>query len=325
MTPRESLSWRDPLVEPSPAGAALGARATASPAVSVVIVNWNGGADLAECVAVLQRDGGARVGEIVVVDNGSEDDSLERLGAPAGVTIVRAGHNLGFAAGVNLGARRARGRLLLLLNPDVRILPGAIDAMVDYLDAHPDVGIAGPVLVDARGEWQPSAGRFGVLGHLMLDTRLARRPIRRTRRVDWIHGAFLLVPRALFEGVGGLDEAYFMYGEDIDFCARVRAAGYRTVVVAEARALHYGNRSGALRWGAGRDAEVVKGEMRFYARAGRWWELGFFRLVGGLKFSVKGTIQALSGDREGARRTWRMVSACASFVPERESHRAPVS
>jgi len=289
--------------------------------VSVVIVNWNGGSDLAECVTTLHRGVGGRVDEIVVVDNGSEDDSLERLGNPPGVTIVRAGRNLGFAAGVNLGARRSSGRLLLLLNPDVRVLPGTIDTAADYLDAHPDVGIVGPVLVDARGGWQPSAGRFGVLGHLVLDTRLARRPIRRTRSVGWIHGAFLLMPRTLFEAVGGLDEGYFMYGEDIDLCARVRTAGYRTVLVADARAVHYGNRSGAVRWGEARDAEVVKGEMRFYAWTGRWWELGLFRFIAGLKFSMKGAFQAVTGDFGAARRTWRAASACASFVPEPKAHR----
>ena len=298
-------------------------RAARTGGVSVVIVNWNGGEDLAECVATLRRDGGGRVDEVVVVDNGSVDDSLERLGSPSGVTIVRAGRNLGFAAGVNLGARRCGGGLLLLLNPDVRVLPGAIDAAAEHLESHPDVGIVGPVLVDGRGRWQPSAGRLGAIGHLLLDTRLVRRPIRRTRDVGWIHGAFLLVPRRLFDAVGGLDEAYFMYGEDIDLCARARAAGYRTVVVAGARAVHYGNRSGAIRWGEARDAEVVKGEMRFYAWAGRWWELAAFRVVAGLKYALKCALQALIGDRAAARRSWRMASACASFVPGPRARRPP--
>jgi GT2 family glycosyltransferase len=305
------------------ATAPLAARTVAARDISVVIVNWNGGTDLAECVAALRGDMDGRVDEIVVVDNDSTDDSLDRLGSPPRVTIVRAGRNLGFAAGVNLGARRCTGRLLLLLNPDVRVLPGAIATTADYLDGHPDVGIAGPLLVDGRGRWQPSAGRLGALGHVVLDTRFARRPILRTRSVGWIHGAFLLMPRALFDAVGGLDEAYFMYGEDLDLCSRVRTAGYRTIVVAEARAVHYGNRSGAVRWGDARDTEVVKGEMRFYAWAGRPWELALFRIVAGLKFATKGALQALGGDYAAARRTWRMAGACASFVPEARVRQPP--
>jgi hypothetical protein len=300
---------------------AEGAAARNGRGVAVVIVSWNAGPDLVDCVTTLRRGVGGQVDEIVVVDNGSEDDSLRRLGRPSGVTIVHAGRNLGFAAGVNLGARHCTARLLLLLNPDVRVLPGAIDTAADYLDARPEVGIVGAVLQDGGGKWQPSAGRFGVLGHLLLDTRLWRRPLRHSRLVDWIHGAFLLIPRSLFETLGGLDEAYFMYGEDIDLCARARAAGYRSAVAASARAVHYGNRSGALRWGDSRDAEVVKGEMRYYAWSGRWRDLAIFRVLGTIKFTVKAVLQALVGDRRGARRTWRVVRECVTFVPEKRSRR----
>lgn len=287
----------------------------------VVIVNWNAGGDLADCVRTLRSGVGGRVDEIVVVDNDSTDDSLAQLERSAGVTVVHAGRNLGFAAGVNLGVRQCQSRLLLLLNPDVRVLPGAIDAAVRYLDAHPEVGIAGAVLWDGRGRWQPSAGRFGVLGHLLLDTRMVRRRVRRTRYVDWIHGAFLLMPRSLFDDLGGLDERFFMYGEDIDFCARARAAGYRTAIVAEAQAVHYGNRSGAIRFGAERDAEVVKGEMRFYAGTGRPWQLALFRMVGAIKFTVKAMLCALGGERAAARRTWLVARTCLTFAPAREDVR----
>jgi GT2 family glycosyltransferase len=292
-------------------------------AVSVVIVNWNGGADLAECVTAL-RSAGGRVAEIVVVDNGSEDDSLERLGRPPAVSVVRAGRNLGFAAGVNLGARRCSAPLLLLLNPDVRVLPGAIDAAADYLDHHPGVGIVGPVLVDGGGRWQPSAGHLGVLGHLFLDSRLARRAPRRSRHVDWVHGAFLLMPRVLFEALDGLDDAYFMYGEDMDLCARARAAGYRTALVASARVIHFGNRSGAVRWGDTREAEVVKGEMRYYAWSGGPWSLTLFRVLGTLKLSLKAGLQGVAGERAAARRTWAAARACASFRPEPNRRDHPV-
>ena len=279
--------------------------------VSVVIVNWNGGEDLALCVEHLRSGVGGWVDEIVVVDNDSSDDSLERLGAPEGVTVIQAGRNLGFAAGANLGAERCRSAKVLFLNPDARIMPGAIDLAAGFLDEHREVGIVGAFLVDGHGAWQPSAGRFGVLGHLLLDTAVARRPPRGTRLVDWVHGAFMLMPRALFEQLGGFDEGFFMYGEDMDLCERARAAGFRTAIVAEARVVHYGNRSGGLRFGEERDAEVVKSEMRFYARRGR---LLLFRVVAIAKFGVKTMLYMLCGKRAAARRTWRVVKACTSVA-----------
>jgi GT2 family glycosyltransferase len=281
--------------------------------VSVVIVNWNGGEDLALCVENLRSGVGGRVDEIVVVDNDSSDDSLARLGAPEGVTVIQAGRNLGFAAGANLGAGRCRSERVLFLNPDARIMPGAIDAAANFLAAHPRVGIVGALLVDGRGAWQPSAGRFGVLGHLLLDTALGRRPPSAARFVDWVHGAFMLMPRALFERLGGFDEGFFMYGEDMDLCERVRAAGFRTAIVPEVRVVHYGNRSGGLRFGEERDAEVVKGEMRFYAHRGR---LLLFRVVAIAKFGLKAMLYLLLGKRAAARRTWRVVKACISAALE---------
>ena len=278
--------------------------------ISVVLVNWNSGSDLASCVEQLRSGVGGRVDEVVVVDNDSSDESLARLETPVGVTVIRAGRNLGFAAGANLGAQRCGSARILFLNPDARIMPGAIDLAADFLDNHPGVGIVGPFLVDGQGDWQPSAGRFSVLGHLLLDTSLLRRPPGTTRLVDWVHGAFMLMPRTLFEGLGGFDERFFMYGEDMDLCARAREAGFMTAIVAEARVVHYGNRSGAIRFGDERDAEVVRGEMRFYARRG---QLLLFRVIAITKFGVKALGYILSGKRAAAGRAWRVVKACASF------------
>jgi hypothetical protein len=283
--------------------------------VGVVIVNWNGGADLAECIATLRAPGEAVVDEIIVVDNASSDDSLARLGDASGITIIRSGANLGFAAGVNLGVAHARGEVLVLVNPDVRIDPDAIATVIQYLDTHADVGIAGPLLYDGAGCWQPSSGRLGVAGHLLLDTRLFRRRPRRSRRVGWIHGAVMALRRDLFRELGGFDERLFMYGEDMDLCARARARGYATAVVVEARALHYGNRSGRLRFGDARDAEVLKAEMRVFAGRVSRWGLALFRLLGGFKYGVKSAARWAAGDRRGARRAWELAGICWRFVP----------
>ena len=123
----------------------------------------------------------------------------------------------------------------------------------------------------------------------------------------------MLMPRALFERLGGFDEQFFMYGEDMDLCERARAAGFGTAIVPEARVVHYGNRSGGLRFGEERDAEVIKGEMRFYARRGR---LLLFRVVAIAKFGVKAILYLLCGKRAAARRTWRVLKACTSVALE---------
>jgi GT2 family glycosyltransferase len=290
--------------------------------VDVVIVNWNTADDVAACVESLRGATGGRLARVVVVDNASTDGSAELLERCTDVHVVHATRNLGFAGGANLGAQHTGSRLLLFLNPDARVLPETIAVAADFLDAHPEFGIVGPLLVDGDGAWQPSAGRFNVLGHLVLDTRLARRQPRRSRAVDWIHGAFLLISRDLFRRLGGFDERFFMYGEDMDLCARARAAGYRTAIVPQARAVHYGNRSGAKRFGGSRDSEVVKGEMRFYAWSGKPGELALFRAVAVAKFTTKGLLCLLAGRRERAASSWNVARTCALFRPESVARRS---
>lgn len=307
----------------SPAGASvdagIGGVASDVPQadVDVVIVNWNAGNDLTMCVDSVRATAAGRVNRIVVVDNASTDGSLDTLGVRPDLHVVHATRNLGFAAGANLGARHARSRLLLFLNPDARVLPGAIAAAAAYHDARIDTGIVGALLVDGSGTWQPSAGRFNALTHLLLDTRLTRRPPRCSQSVDWIHGAFLLIEGALFKRLGGFDERFFMYGEDMDLCARARTAGYGTAIVPAARIIHLGNRSGAQRFGEARDCEVLKAEIRFYAWSGRARQLPMFRVAGVLKYAAKAGLYLLGGRRRAAARAGALVRTCASFIPER--------
>ncbi len=286
--------------------------------VSVVIVNWNAGAALVDCVASVAPGPGTQ-SEVVLVDNASTDGSLaaarERL--PSAV-VVETGSNLGFAAGANRGASVARGDVLVFLNPDARVEPGAVDALVDAVVATPAAGIAGGGLVDVRGRWQPGAARFGPLRHLLLDTtlgRLAARRRRRPHRVDWVYGTFMAVRRDVFATLGGFDASYFMYGEDMDLCHRAARVGARTIHVPEARAIHGDNLSAAQRFGLGREAAVVRGEMRFYARRGRPADLWVFRAAATCKFGTKAALAAVSG-RPAALTTYgRVVRACLAAPP----------
>lgn len=282
---------------------------------SVVIVNWNAGEALTACLASLAADRAAGR-EVILVDNASSDGSAAAAQARHPIArLVDTGRNLGFAAGANAGAAAARGDVLVFLNPDAQVAPGAIALLLDALRTTPGAGIAGGGLVDERGRWQPGAARFAPLRHLLLDTTLGRLPGRARRapyRVDWVYGTFMAVRRDLFTQLGGFDTRYFLYGEDLDLCYRATRLGLRTLHVPSARAVHTGALSAGARFGAGREAEVVKGEMRFYAARGA---LGRFRVAAACKFGLKAAIAAVCGQRVAAARYGAVVRACVAFDP----------
>jgi hypothetical protein len=288
--------------------------------VSIIIVNWNAGPALAECVASLADGGGGRT-EVVLVDNASSDGSADAtLARHPQVHLLQTGTNLGFAAGANRGAAAATGDVLVFVNPDARVLPGAVATLVDTLLREPGAGIAGGGLVDARGRWQPAAARFAPARHLLLDTTVGRLPARwarAPRRVDWVYGTFMAVRRDVFRQLGGFDAAYFVYGEDADLCHRAASLGVRTLYVPAARAVHGRNVSAMQRFGAGREAAVVRGEMAFYARRGRPADLQVFRALAAGKFGLKTALAAVLGRHAAVVTYAQVVRACLTFDPRR--------
>jgi N-acetylglucosaminyl-diphospho-decaprenol L-rhamnosyltransferase len=175
------------------------------------------------------------------------------------VRVIQAGGNVGFARANNIGMRGTRAELVLLLNPDTIVPAGAIDALVAALEARPDAAIAGPRLVDGAGRPEISFGsmigpfaelRQKALGRaydrgLPPVVSLVRRLTRRARAVDWVSGACLLVRRADAVAVGLMDERFFMYTEDVDFCAAVRARGRAVLFTPAAEIVHLRGRSAA--------------------------------------------------------------------------------
>jgi GT2 family glycosyltransferase len=199
--------------------------------------------------------------ELIVIENvpdGSADVAAEL--AP-GATVIRNPRPLGFAANCNAGLARARGRHALLLNPDVRVHPGALDALVAFMDGTPDAGVAGPRLHNPDGTLQFSCRRFSTpflfaLRGLGLERLLTRYPPQRaalmqdwdhaeTREVDWVLGAAMIVRRRALEQVGPLDPAYFLYCEDQDWCYRMWTAGWKVVYVPAAVMTHTHRRASA--------------------------------------------------------------------------------
>ena len=228
--------------------------------LTIVIVSYNARADLENCLASLQAAPPAITHDIVVVDNASPDRSAEavRMRFPT-VKVIALDRNVGFAAGNNAGIRATAGDLVLLLNSDTMVSAGAIDGLLQRLQAHPDAAIAGPRLLDGSGRteisWGAMISPFGevkqkTIGRLY-DHRFA--PVERSvaraasteRYVDWVSGACLMVYRRDAEAVGLLDERFFLYTEDVDFCASIRARGRRVLFVPSVTITHLRGRSRA--------------------------------------------------------------------------------
>ena len=233
---------------------------TMDPSVDIIIVNWNSGRQLADClesIATKSREGVA-LHRVVVVDNASTDQSaegLERLLLP--LVLLRNNTNRGFAAACNQGAKGSRAAHLLFLNPDVRLFDGSLSQSIAFMQnpLNAAIGMCGIQLVEEHGDVSRSCARFPTPGtmfarmlgidvlfprffppHLMTDWDHAD-----SRPVDQVMGAFLLVRTPLFEDLGGFDERFFVYYEDLDFALRARRAGQSSYYFTGARAFHKGN------------------------------------------------------------------------------------
>jgi N-acetylglucosaminyl-diphospho-decaprenol L-rhamnosyltransferase len=253
--------------------------------ISVVIVNFNGREHVVNCLQSLVRDRPSIDHEVIVVDNGSSDRSADTIAVRfPWARLVRLASNVGFAAGNNAGIKESRGDLLLLLNSDTVVPAGAIDSLVEALVAHPDAAVAGPRLVDSHGRPELSFGpMISPLGELRqkltmtLHTRdvaavsaWVERETRREQYVDWVSGACLLVHRADAEAVGLLDERYFLYTEDVDFCASIRARGRKVLFTPAAEIVHLRGASRATA-PAAMNAAYRRSHIAFYEKHHRGW------------------------------------------------------
>lgn len=234
--------------------------------LSVIVVSWNVRDLLRRCLQSILAavDGSAppRTLEILVVDNASADGSAAMVQAEfPTVRLIANDRNRGFTAANNQGLAASQGRYLLLLNPDAELLDGALAAMVGCMEAHPEAGVLGPQLLYPDGSVQSSRRRFPTVATALVestviqewwrDNRVLRRyymldtppPPGEPQPVDWLVGACLLVRRAAYEQVGGLDEGFFMYSEELDWCRRIKGAGWQVLYLPTARVIHHEGKS----------------------------------------------------------------------------------
>lgn len=228
--------------------------------LSILIVTYNSRRLIDPLLAHLRQELAHLDAEVVLVDNASYDGTADQVrAAHPWVRVIRSATNLGFAAGNNLAAQHARGRHLLLLNPDALPAPGALARGITLMDQHPQAGLCGGELRGTDGSRQPSARMFPTLRDefFTLAGLAARHPTSRLfgrldRRwadpeqaalVDWIPGAFVFIPAAVWARLGGFDERFFMYYEEVDLCRRMRAAGLQVHYWPALKATHIGGAS----------------------------------------------------------------------------------
>jgi hypothetical protein len=251
----------------------------------IVIVNYRTAALVVDCLRSLESQvGDLAGGRVLVVDNDSRDGSHEAIAAAVvregwqdWVKILSGGRNGGFSFGNNIGICEAMSttpapECILLLNPDTVARPGAIMALASFMQANPKTGIVGSQLESANGEIDCSAhrapsplgdldagARLGLLSRLLARYVVSPPASTQAHACDWVSGASMLVRRQVFEDIGLMDEGFFLYFEEVDFCCRARAAGWQVWYVPESRVLHLEGASTGIRAKASR-------------RAGYWYD-----------------------------------------------------
>jgi GT2 family glycosyltransferase len=225
--------------------------------LSVIIVNFNGGAYIRRCLESLERNFTGVEHEVCVVDNASSDGSADEVATRfPHVTVVRNSENGGFSHGINAGLAHTRGDIVMWLNPDTEVLDAGIGNLLGVFEDDEAVGIVGPQIVSNDGKVQLSCrswptyrtalfNRYSLLTRLFPDNPHSREYLKSdwahtsTREVDWVSGCCFLHRRQAADEIGGLDETFFMYCEDVDFCRRARSAGWTTVYSPAMRVLHH--------------------------------------------------------------------------------------
>ncbi|MDD5251002.1 MAG: glycosyltransferase family 2 protein [Patescibacteria group bacterium] len=255
--------------------------------LSIIILNYKSKGLVKQCLKALRLNPPTVSHEIIVVDNDSRDGVGEMLVRDfPEVRFIQTGKNRGYAAGNNIGLGASNGRLLLILNPDISVRAGSVDELVEFMDANPKIGIAGPKLVKATGEVDQSCYRYPTclvplyrrtpLGRTAFGRRalgeylMADYDRRDVRGVDWLLGAVLLVRREAFEQIGPLDEQFPLYFEDTDWCRRFWEAGWQVTYFPGSEMVHLHDRLSAQdRWYSA----------LFMNQAARWHVISFLKYL----------------------------------------------
>ena len=230
--------------------------------LSIIIVSWRVKELLKQCLSSIFSQNFDFSYEIIVIDNNSGDGTVEMIETNfPQAQLIKGRLNLGFARANNLGLKRAAGRFLLLLNPDARLLDNSLNQAVKLMNGRPEIGILGAKLLNPDFTIQPSVRRFPrLLDHCLMMFKLhhlfplkyylaADFNYQQEQAVDQVMGAWFLISRQLLEKIGWLDEHYYLWFEEVDYCQRALSAGFAIVYSPEAKIIHYGGQSFEQLWG----------------------------------------------------------------------------
>ncbi len=264
------------------------------PTLSIIIVSWNVADLLRACLQSIDANRGVLDLEVIVVDSASADNTVAMVSAEfPWVRLLVQSENVGFPRGNNIGMTAATADAILLLNPDTEIVDAALSDMLAYLNANPDVGIVGPQLLNPDGSHQSSRRRFPTTATGLFESTwlqpLAPRPLLNRfyatdlpddaiNDVDWVTGACMLTRRAVIEQVGGMDPAYFMYSEELDWCKRIKDAGWRVVYLPTAAVVHHIGKSSEQAVTA-RHINFNRAKLRYFRKHHGYWTYIFLRVA----------------------------------------------
>jgi GT2 family glycosyltransferase len=296
------------------------------PSVSVLIISWNTSALLRSCLDSLAASYPGKAIEVVIVDNASTDGSpgivkSEYLDA----LLIETGSNVGYSKAINRGLESCTAEFACLLNSDAAMTERSLETMIDYLRSHPGVGLLGPALVNADGTPQSSIRSFPFL------SRLAARSLMRlpkddaslqAQTADWLVGACLVLPRRLLEQLGGMDEDYPFYGEDMDLAFRVHREGLEVVRLGAARVVHVGEASSQSEpTPLMRVRSAYEAPLRFLLKHGGRLDLISWRLTRGLAAAaryIRARVMRPGPGAERQRAIWsRVIHLCFTGLPDR--------
>jgi len=299
--------------------------------LSIITVSWNVRDLLDPCLAsIYAAELPPGSFEIIVVDSASQDDSVAMVREKyPEVRLLEQSVNLGFTRGNNIGIAQAKGDFLLLLNPDTVVKPDALGILLDYLLAHPAVGIVGPHTLNSDGSHQSTRRRFptlltGVFESSWLaaaapasvehDYRLLDTDDEDIIVVDWVQGSALMLRRDVYRDIGALDEAYVMYYEELDYCRRAKTAGWQVVYHGGAFITHHGGKS-SEQVAAQTLVRFHASKLRYFRKHHGFGQYVFLRAILLLQFAWQLALESIKGAlghkrelrAERVRQYWRVL------------------
>lgn len=261
--------------------------------LSIIIVNWNTADLINDCINSIKKETCNLDYEIIVLDNASQDHSFELItkNHPE-VLFIKSEENLGFSKGNNAAISHAKGKYLLLLNPDTLILDKAIEKCFRYIKELSRKCLVGCKLLNRDKTVQISSAQFPTILNLILGNHPRSLKMHmENHETDWVMGAFMMIETNFYKEVGGLDEDYFMYSEDLDLCFKVKKNGGKVYYFADAEIVHLYNQSGFKKWNNSREKRVKDSNNLFFEKNISINKSIIYKFINNSRFMLKSIIK----------------------------------